>query len=45
VKQLKFAELLPPDLAAATLAARAADHFGARAIAGRPVFMSQVAPA
>jgi ATP-dependent Lhr-like helicase len=37
VKQLKFAELLPPDLAAATLAARAADHGGARAIANRAV--------
>jgi len=37
VKQLKFAELLPPGLAAATLAARAADHEGARAIAGRPI--------
>jgi len=37
IKQLKFAELLPPALAAATLAARAADHAGAALIAERPV--------
>ena len=32
VKQLKFAELLPPALAAATLSARAADSMGCRAV-------------
>ncbi len=32
LKQLKFAELLPPALAAATLAARAADPVGCRAV-------------
>lgn len=32
VKQLKFAELLPPDLATLTLASRAADHAGAAAV-------------
>jgi ATP-dependent Lhr-like helicase len=37
VKQLKFGELLPPHLAAATLAARAADHNAARATASRPI--------
>ncbi len=37
VKQLKFAELLPPEIAAATLAARGADHAGAAAIAGKVV--------
>jgi ATP-dependent Lhr-like helicase len=35
LKQLKFADLLPPHLAAATLAARVADHCGAAAIARR----------
>ena len=33
LKQLKFAELLPPALAAATLAARGADAIGTRAVA------------
>jgi ATP-dependent Lhr-like helicase len=33
LKQLKFAELLPPALATATLAARAADADGCRAVA------------
>lgn len=37
VKQLKFAELLPPELAAATLAARGVDHDGAAVVGGRPV--------
>jgi ATP-dependent Lhr-like helicase len=37
VRQLKFAELLPPDLAHATLAARIADHETAARIAGRGV--------
>lgn len=37
VRQLKFAELLPPELAASTLAARAADHAGAAAVADRPI--------
>jgi ATP-dependent Lhr-like helicase len=37
LKQLKFADLLPPDLASATLGQRAADHAGAAAALGRPV--------
>lgn len=37
VRQLKFAELLPPELASKTLAARAADHAGAAAVAGTPI--------
>ena len=37
LKKLKFAELLPPDLAVRTLAARAADQEGAAKIARRPV--------
>jgi ATP-dependent Lhr-like helicase len=37
LKQLRFAELLPPTLASRTLAARAADHAGALSILGRPV--------
>jgi ATP-dependent Lhr-like helicase len=32
VRQLKFAELLPPDLSTKTLAARTADHAGAEAV-------------
>jgi ATP-dependent Lhr-like helicase len=35
LKQLKFADLLPPHLAAATLSARIADHHGAAATANR----------
>ena len=35
VRQLKFAELLPPDLAHATLAARIADREAAARVAGR----------
>jgi ATP-dependent helicase Lhr and Lhr-like helicase len=37
IKQLKFAELLPPDLASHTLGARSADHDGARLLLQRPV--------
>ncbi len=37
LRKLKFAELLPPDLAVRTLAVRAADHVGAEAVANRPV--------
>ncbi len=37
LRQLKFADLLPPRLAAATLGARAADHPAAVAVSGRPV--------
>jgi len=37
VKKLKFAELLPPSLAIATLSARNADHRSAATIALRPV--------
>jgi ATP-dependent Lhr-like helicase len=37
LKNLKFAELLPPDLAVRTLAARAADHEGAAQVARRLV--------
>jgi ATP-dependent Lhr-like helicase len=37
LKQLKFADLLPPDLASATLGRRAADHDGAVATLRRPV--------
>jgi ATP-dependent Lhr-like helicase len=37
VKKLKFAELLPPALANATLAARGADLRGAIAALNRPV--------
>jgi ATP-dependent helicase Lhr and Lhr-like helicase len=37
LKKLKFSELLPPDLAVRTLAARAADHAGAARVAQRPV--------
>jgi len=37
LKQLKFAELLPPDLASHTLGARSADHDGARLLLQRPV--------
>jgi len=37
VKRLKFAELLPPSLAIATLSARSADHCSAATIALRPV--------
>jgi ATP-dependent Lhr-like helicase len=37
LKQLKFAELLPPDLAASTLGSRSADHFGAVQVARRPI--------
>ena len=35
--QLKFAELLPPHLAAITLESRAADHAGAALVGRRPV--------
>lgn len=35
LEQLKFAELLPPHLASATLAARMADRAGAAAMAAR----------
>jgi len=37
LKRLKFSELLPPDLALRTLAARAADYEGAARVAQRPV--------
>ncbi len=37
LKQLKFADLLPPDLARSTLGARSADHHGAAAVLRRPV--------
>lgn len=37
LKQLKFADLLPPDLASTTLGQRAADHAGAVAALKRPV--------
>jgi len=37
LRRLRFAELLPGSLAASTLAARAADHAGARAILARPI--------
>ncbi len=37
VRQLKFGELLPPQLATSTLAARAADHPGAAAVARTPI--------
>ncbi|MGB8385609.1 MAG: helicase-related protein, partial [Dermatophilaceae bacterium] len=37
LRRLKFSELLPPDLAVATLAARSADHLGALAVAAMPV--------
>jgi ATP-dependent Lhr-like helicase len=37
LKQLKFADLLPPDLAGSTLGQRAADHAGAAAVLERPV--------
>ena len=37
LKKLKFSELLPPDLAIRTLAARAADHDVAARVARRPV--------
>ena len=37
LKQLKFAELLPPGLAEATLSARAADPIGTAAVAGATV--------
>lgn len=37
LKKLKFSELLPPDLALQTLAARGADWKGAAAVARRPV--------
>lgn len=37
VKQLKFGELLPPAMAAATLAARGSDHSSAALVAARPV--------
>jgi ATP-dependent helicase Lhr and Lhr-like helicase len=37
LKKLKFSELLPPDLAVRTLAARAADHESAASVARRPV--------
>ncbi len=37
LKQLKFADLLPPELAGSTLGRRAADHNGAAAALRRPV--------
>ncbi|MGY1690374.1 hypothetical protein [Geodermatophilus sp. SYSU D01105] len=37
LKQLKFADLLPPDLAGSTLELRAADHAGAASVLRRPV--------
>ncbi len=37
LKKLKFAELLPPPMAVATLAARSADWSGARRVCSRPV--------
>ena len=37
LRQLKFAELLPPRLAAMTLGSRATDHPGAAAVAAREV--------
>jgi ATP-dependent Lhr-like helicase len=37
LKQLKFADLLPTELASATLGQRAADHAGAVATLKRPV--------
>jgi ATP-dependent Lhr-like helicase len=37
VRQLKFSELLPPDVAAATLSARGADWAGAAAVARRTI--------
>lgn len=37
VRQLKFGELLPPQLATSTLAARAADHPGAATVARTPI--------
>lgn len=42
LKKLKFSELLPPELALRTLAARGVDHVGAAAISQRPVV--QAAP-
>jgi ATP-dependent Lhr-like helicase len=40
LRKLKFSELLPPDLAVRTLAARAADYEGAARVARRPVASS-----
>jgi ATP-dependent Lhr-like helicase len=37
LKQLKFAELLPPHLAELTLGARAADHDGAKSLLARAI--------
>lgn len=37
VQRLKFAEMLPPELATATLAERMADHAGAVSVATRPM--------
>ncbi len=37
LKQLKFADLLPPELAGSTLGQRAADHAGATSVLRRPV--------
>ncbi|MGY1621054.1 DEAD/DEAH box helicase [Geodermatophilus sp. SYSU D00965] len=37
LKQLKFADLLPPDLASSTLGQRAADHAGAASVLRRPI--------
>lgn len=37
VEQLKFAELLPPDLAGQTLGLRSADHGGVARVLGRPI--------
>lgn len=37
VQRLKFAEMLPPELATATLAERMADHAGAVSVAARPM--------
>jgi ATP-dependent Lhr-like helicase len=37
LKQLKFADLLPTDLAGSTLGRRASDHDGAAKVLRRPV--------
>ncbi|SOC53732.1 ATP-dependent helicase Lhr and Lhr-like helicase [Ornithinimicrobium cerasi] len=37
IKQLKFSEMLPPDMAVATLAERAADRLHARIVSGAPL--------
>ena len=37
LKKLKFSELLPPQLAMRTMAARTADHRGAGLVAAKPI--------